>query len=87
MARAQSRSCNAELAQGMAVDGKYKQVVTDRGGLVENGTWEHRKYLSTPLYGIVEADTKEAPDGVGPIRTLYTTDTPTPGVLISDQKL
>ena len=86
MAYAEPRSCNAELAQGMT-DGEYKQVVKDRGGQVETGTWEHRKLLSTMVYGIVELDKKECPDGVGPVRTSYTVDTPRPGILVSDQKL
>ena len=36
MGKAPARSANAELGQGMT-DGSYKQVVKDRGGLVETG--------------------------------------------------
>jgi hypothetical protein len=81
-----TRSCSAELTQG-SVDGSYKQVVKDRGGVVESATWESRKELSTAVYGIVELAEKMLPatDG-GPSRTVYTTDTPTPGILVSDQR-
>jgi hypothetical protein len=85
MGRAPSRSANAELGQGMT-DGSYKQVIKDRGGLVETGAWEQRKQLSTAVYGIVEKPEKECPDMVGPVRTPYTIDTPHPGILISDQR-
>jgi hypothetical protein len=84
MAKPQSRSCNAELGQGLT-DGSYKQVVKDRGGQVESGAWEQRKQLSVGLYGVVELAEKECPDGVGPVRTPYTVDTPTPGIMVSNQ--
>ena len=77
MAKPITRSCNRELAQGM-VDGTYKTVVRDRGGLVESTTWEARKDLSVKGYGIVEAPEKELPDAIGPVTTPYTVLTPDP---------
>lgn len=62
MAYPTSRSCNVELEQGM-IDGKYKQVVKDRGGLVEQGTWYQRDDLSCLYYGIHEAPVMDLPDG------------------------
>jgi hypothetical protein len=80
MAKPPSRSCNRELGQGMT-DGSYKQVVKDRGGLVDDATWQSRKHLSVKGYGIVEAPEKELPDMVGPVRTPYTVDTADPEAL------
>lgn len=80
MAHAPSRSCNRELAEGMT-DGTYKKVVTDRGGVVETGTWEARKDLSVKGFGIVEKAEKELPDVIGPVRTPYAVDTPDPEAL------
>ena len=79
------RSVNVELRQG-AIDGSYKQVVKDRGGSgLETGTYDSRRELSVAVYGIVEKPEKECPDMVGPIRTPYTVDTPSPGILVSNQ--
>jgi hypothetical protein len=86
MAYPPSRSCNAELAAGMT-DGSFKKVVKDRGGFVEGTTWEHRRQLSVSTYGIVEAPVKTCPDGIADVRTLDTVVTPSPGILVSDQKL
>lgn len=41
------RSANTELAQG-ATDGSYKQVVKDRGGVVEMATYDSHRDLSVP---------------------------------------
>lgn len=76
MAYPQSRSANRELDQGM-VDGSYKQVIKDRGGVVEQGTWYQRDELSCIYYGIHEAQVMDLPDGrkfVSP----YHTATPCP---------
>lgn len=55
------RSQNADLAEGMS-DGKYKKVVTDRGGRVEPTTYAERAQLHDLYYGIHEARTKILPD-------------------------
>lgn len=57
-----SRSQNAELAEGMS-DGKYKKVVTDRGGRVSPGTYDDRRDLADVHFGIHEARTKVLGDG------------------------
>ncbi len=76
MAYAQPRSANRELEQGM-VDSKYKQVIKDRGGVVEQGTWYARDELSWIYYGICEAPVMDTPDGQK-CTPLYHTDTPCP---------
>jgi hypothetical protein len=76
MAYAQPRSANRELEQGM-VDGSYKMVVKDRGGVVEEGTWYKRDDLSCVYYGIIEAPVMDTPDGQK-CTPLYHTDTPMP---------
>jgi hypothetical protein len=68
MAHAPYRSCNRELNQG-SIDGTYKQVNPNRGGVVESTTWNTRKDLSPTWHGIDEAAMKEMPDGIGPMRT------------------
>lgn len=55
------RSQNTELKQGM-IDGSYKQVIKDRGGEVEQGTWYQRDELSCIYYGIHEAPVFDTPD-------------------------
>lgn len=67
MAENSSRSQNAELAEGMS-DGKYKKVVTDRGGVVDAATWQERSQLDDVWHGIHEARTKVLGDG-----TVHTT--------------
>lgn len=76
MAYAQARSCNTELEQGM-IDGSFKQVIKDRGGVVEQGTWYQRDELSCVLYGIHEAPVFDTPDG-GKFVSPYHTATPMP---------
>jgi hypothetical protein len=76
MAYAAPRSSNRELEQGM-VDGSYKQVIKDRGGEVEQGTWYKRDDLSCIYYGIHEAPVMDAPDG-GKFVSPYHTETPCP---------
>lgn len=78
MAYPATRSVNDELMQGMA-DGSYKQVIKDRGGVVEQGTWYQRDDLSCVWYGIHEAPVMDLPDGrkfVSP----YHTSTPDPNL-------
>lgn len=67
MAYAPRRSANDELNQGM-IDGTYKQVAKDRGGVVEVSTYAARKDLFDVWYGIHEAPLKELPDAL-PART------------------
>jgi hypothetical protein len=73
MAYPKTRSLQAELAQG-SIDGTYKQVNPDRGGVVESGTAETRRDLSPRLYGITEATSKELPTQDTSVRTSYTVD-------------
>jgi hypothetical protein len=75
MAYPKTRSLQAELAQG-EIDGTYKQVNPDRGGVVEVTTWESRKDLSPRLYGITETPDKELPDGSGKVTSPYAVDAP-----------
>ena len=77
-------SVNAALRSGMT-DGSYKQVVKDRGGLVEAATYDSRRCLSVPVYGVVELADKELPAALGPFLSPYAAETPTPGILVSDQ--
>lgn len=58
-----SRSMNAELSEG-STDGKYKKIVTDRGGVVDPGTFENRADLNDEWFGIHEKKVKVAPDGL-----------------------
>lgn len=62
MAYAQPRSANRELEQGM-VDGAYKQVAKDRGGVVEALTPTNLGDLDWKFYGFHEASTMCTPDG------------------------
>jgi hypothetical protein len=78
MALPVTRSVVRELDEGLT-DGRYKKVVTDRGGLVEDGFWENRKHLSVKMYGIVEAPTKVLPGANGmEVTTPYTVPTKDP---------
>lgn len=61
MAVNQTRSQNAELAEGMS-DGKYKKVVMDRAN-AEPTTYESRRDLNDTYYGIHEVNPKVLPDG------------------------
>jgi hypothetical protein len=63
MAQARPRSANAELREGMT-DGKYKKVITDRGGVVEATTYTDRQDLADVWHGIHEAPVKVRPDGL-----------------------
>ena len=74
MAYATPRSANAELDEGMT-DGKYRKVVMDRGGVVEGLTYASRECLTDGWYGIHEAQSKVAPDGIR-CRTPNTVSTP-----------
>jgi hypothetical protein len=56
------RSMNGELELGM-VDGSYKMVVKDRGGVVEPTTHEARQNLHDVWHGIHEAPAMHTPDG------------------------
>jgi hypothetical protein len=69
-------SVNDEFNLG-AIEGSYKLVIKDRGGVVESGSWEARKQLSVKTYGIVEAPVKDVP-ARGRVRTLNTVPTPDP---------
>lgn len=74
-----SRSMNADLHEG-ATDGKYKKVVRDRGGVVEDTTWRARVDLADPYYGIHEEPAKVTPDDKV-VRTPNYVQTPPPSVV------
>lgn len=57
------RSMNDALSEG-STDGKYKKVVTDRGGVVGEETYENRADLNDQWFGIHEKPVKVAPDGL-----------------------
>jgi hypothetical protein len=63
MAYPQHRSAIDELNQGM-IDGTYRQVNKDRGGVVEGATYAARRNLADVWYGIHEAAVKELPDAL-----------------------
>ena len=63
MSYAPSRSANADLNEGMT-DGKYKKVITDRGGVVERMTYLERQDLADVWHGIHEEPDKVLPDGL-----------------------
>ena len=71
-----TRSANSELARG-AVEGSYKTVNKDRGGVVEMATWDSRRELSKK-FGIFEAPIKVQPDGLGPLHDPYAVPTADP---------
>lgn len=60
---AQARSALDELNQGM-IDGTYKQVAPNRGGVIDPETWAARKDLVDIFYGIHESPVKELPDAL-----------------------
>lgn len=76
MAYPRTRSVNTELSQGM-IDGKYKQVIKDRGGEVEQTTWYQRDDLDYVYYGISEAPVMDTPDALKFVSP-YHTATPHP---------
>jgi hypothetical protein len=76
MAYARARSTTAELHTG-TIDGKYKQVIKDRGGEPEVATGEARRSLSIGKYGVVEAARKESPMCLE-FTSNYTSETPHP---------
>lgn len=63
------RKLNSEMYEGLT-DGKYKKVVRDRGGYVEDCTYESRRDLDDLYFGIHEDPTKVLPDG----RIVHTPD-------------
>lgn len=73
-----NRRQTQELAEGMS-DGKYKKVIQDRGGVVEDSTYQDRKDLSDAFYGIHEASEKVLPDGTVHVTEDYRT-TPAVGI-------
>jgi len=79
MAYPKSFSLTANLERGM-VDGSYKQMIKDRGGVVEMHAVIERQQLATRLYGIGEASYQEMPDGSGQVTTAFTVPTPIAGV-------
>lgn len=74
MAYPRARSCNNELSQG-SIDGTYKQVARDRGGVIEPCTLRTRRDLDDTWYGVHEAAVKELPDGLSASTPTYA---PTP---------
>lgn len=77
MALPQLRSMNAELNEG-ATDGRYKKVVQNRGGFVENDTYDNRSDLDDVYYGIHETPQKDLPGKFGVHNTPNYTATRTP---------
>lgn len=63
MAFPPTRGMNASLSEG-STDGKYKKIVQDRGGVVEDATYENRADLNDQWYGMHEKQVKVAPDGL-----------------------
>lgn len=61
MAKNESHSMNADLAEGMS-DGCYKKIVTDRAN-AERTTYDARRDLNDTWFGIHEAAVKHLPDG------------------------
>ena len=57
------RSMNADLELGM-VEASYKQVVKNRGGIVENTTYEARQNLADIWHGVHECPAMHTPDGL-----------------------
>lgn len=57
-----SRDMLADLVEG-ATDGTYKKVVRDRGGVVEDATYQQRQDMSDVWFGIHETDPKNIGDG------------------------
>lgn len=57
-----SRSLNHDLDTGM-VEGKYKEMVKNRGGGVDPATSLSRQHLHPDRYDITEAHPKVTPDG------------------------
>jgi hypothetical protein len=74
MAYPKVRSCVSEIEEGMT-DGKYRKVVMDRGGIVEDATYNSRCDLTDAWYGIHESPTKMTPDNMR-VRTPYCVSTP-----------
>jgi hypothetical protein len=77
-------SCSDDFKLG-SVEGSYKTVVKDRGGVVETLTGDSRRDLSVEAYGIVEKLDKELPSGRGLFRSPYATGTPAPGIQVTSQ--
>jgi hypothetical protein len=61
MAYPKARSVNEELLEGMT-DGRYKKIITDRGGVVETTFVQERRDLSKGRYGIGETAEKTTGD-------------------------
>lgn len=62
MGYAPQRSMSGNLQEG-ATDGTYKKIIRERGGFVENTTWEARKDLADVWYGMYEAPVKTNSSG------------------------
>lgn len=67
MTYAPQRSLSLELDQGL-IDGSARQVVQNRGGVVEYTTAASRRHLSDTYYGMHEDNEKVDPFG----RIVYT---------------
>lgn len=61
MTTAQPRNVSAELNRGM-IDGTYKQISRDRGGVVESSTYSARRDLDDVWFGIHQKDGVVLPD-------------------------
>lgn len=72
MAFPEKRSCVRSLHAGMT-DGAYKKAAPNRGGDVEDTTFEYRRLMSGAWHGFNESQTKVLPDGQ-PARAPYFAD-------------
>lgn len=64
-----------ELAEG-ATDGSYKKVIRDRGGVVEDTTFQQRQDMADVWYGIHETPVKELGDGTSAATPNYRSTLP-----------
>lgn len=63
MAYPKSRSAIDELNQGM-IDGTFKQMSPDRGGVIDPATERARRDLNDVWFGRHECPVKELPDAI-----------------------
>ncbi len=77
MSYAPHRSMNGDLNEG-ATDGKYKKVITDRGGFPEPLTYADRKDLDPAHYGALVEETNKVRGDGKIVHTPNTVNTPKP---------
>lgn len=77
MAYPRARSVSKELDAG-ATDGKYRKVIADRGGEVEQTFMDNRRDLTGAFYGIHEAASMAVPGCSRSAANPYAVSTPMP---------